>query len=272
LRLRRFAKVQQVVVSPDSSPQLPSTISNYLFFQEALEAALKEVKSADGERAGDAAEEVKRLQQLVLTLETELAAKQENLLEDNFIQHDEPLVTAVTDVRVAAKINASKAPKKKRTFGKARASPEMPVDNDSTQGQPETKDGEEAALSALPLPPGRFAPTGPVPAPASALPPKKAAFVSASEVKEVLPEPAAPEALPKPVYANAGPALLPVEESKVASLVTGEGYIFRGRWTYPWLDLANVLANEMTATTPGPPPAVVAFRSDLGATELIRCY
>lgn len=242
--------------------------------QEALEAASKEVKEGDSELSGDAAEEVSRLQQLIQTLEADLEAKQENLMGDNFVNHEETLVTGVTDVRVAAKVAARKAPKKKRTFGKARAAMEAPAnDEDDEKPSPTEADSTKAASSTSPPSPPDYLKGNSTSA--SDLPPKKTALVS--EVIEVLPEQVAPEAIPEAVYATPEPAVTPGEASKACEdskvvLATGEGYVFRGRWTYPWLELADFDAKTMAATTPGPPPAVVSFRTDLGATELVRCY
>lgn len=246
----------------------------FLSLQEALEAATKEVEDGDSERSGDAAEEVARLQQWIQTLEAELEAKQENLMGDNYVNHEEVLETGVTDVRVAAKVAARKAPKKKRTFGKARPAMEVPADDyGEKSGQTKAED-KNAATSAPPLPPEPSEESSTL---ASDLLPKKADVVPASEVIEVLPELVAPESIPEAVYATPEPAVEgAVEASQVSKdakvLATGEGYVFRGRWTYPWLELADFDAKKMAATTPGPPPAVVSFRTDLGATELVRCY
>ena len=103
---------------------------------------------------------------------------------------------------------------------------------------------------------------------------KKAEVVKASALPEVLPS-AAQEVLPAAVYAKDQAPVQAAEAEAKFNLQTGEGFAFRGSWTFDWLDLpaSEPSKGSRADVVPAPPPPVFALRTDRGAQgESLRCY
>ncbi len=158
--------------------------------------------------------------------------------------------------------------KKKRTFGKSKSPAEVKAAEAA-----ESKETQEEALKTLKSRQSRQSL-----ARASMSRPK--VVVEVVEVEEevvVLPEETIPEALPEVVYPKArespeaaAAAAANAKASLPVNLANGDGFSFRGRWTYDYLALSPLTITPGSALDPC--PATLAWRSDLGARELVRCY